>query len=57
MKKYSFTIGGKSYEVEIGSIEGRNAKVSVNGKDYEVTLAEEMAAAPAAPAPTMTAAM
>ena len=38
MKKYSFTIAGKKYEVEIASIEGGNASVSVNGKSYTVAL-------------------
>ena len=38
MKKYSFTIAGKKYEVEIASIEGGTAEVSVNGKSYTVAL-------------------
>ena len=46
MKTYSFTIGGKKYDVEIASVEGKNAKVSVNGKAYDVVLGEEVAAAP-----------
>ena len=54
MKKYSFTIAGKKYEVEIASIEGGNASVSVNGKSYTVTLdgALEAASGPAAEAPS-----
>lgn len=51
MKTYNFTIGGKKYDVEISSVEGKNAKVSVNGKAYDVVLGEDFAAAPAAPAP------
>ena len=51
MKTYNFTIGGKKYDVEISSVEGKNAKVSVNGKAYDVVLGEDLAAAPAAPAP------
>jgi len=46
MKKYSFKINGKAYEVSINSVEGGIAKVNVNGSDYEV----EMENAPAAPA-------
>lgn len=38
MKKYSFTIAGKKYEVEIASVNGGNAEVSVNGKSYTVAL-------------------
>ncbi|MBR6001737.1 MAG: biotin/lipoyl-binding protein [Bacteroidales bacterium] len=63
MKTYTFTIEGKKYEVEIASVEGKSAKVSVNGKEYDVTLGEEAPAqeisAPvvveAAPAPAASA--
>ena len=44
MKKYSFTINGKKYDVTIEGIEGKNADVTVNGKSYRV----EMDKAPSA---------
>ena len=50
MKTYNFTIGGKKYEVEIASVEGNNAKVSVNGKSYDVEFDGEAAPAPVQPA-------
>lgn len=47
MASYSFKISGKEYDVNIDSIENGIAKVSVNGKAYEVELGEELV--PAAP--------
>ena len=49
MKSYSFTIGDTRYDVTIEGIEGQTARVSVNGKPYEVQLAEAPAVAVAAP--------
>lgn len=57
MASYRFKISGKEYDVNIDSIENGIAKVSVNGKAYEVELGEDLvpaapvaAAAPQAPA-------
>ena len=50
MKTYKFKIGGKDYSVDINSIEGRNASVTVNGTAYQVELDEAAPSAPAAPA-------
>lgn len=36
MKNYSITINGRSYDVEIGSIDDKNASVTVNGIQYDV---------------------
>ena len=47
MSNYKFKISGKEYNVTIGSIEDKIAKVNVNGKDYEVELENQPAAAPA----------
>ena len=41
MKKYSFTIHGNRYDVQIDSVEDDLAKVNVNGTDYEVEIHEE----------------
>ena len=49
MKSYSFTIGDTRYDVTIEGIEGQTARVSVNGKPYDVQLAEAPAVAVAAP--------
>lgn len=54
MSTYKFKISGKEYNVTIGDIENKIAKVNVNGTDYEVELENQPAAAqapaPAAPA-------
>ncbi len=42
MKKYSFTIQGSSYEVEILNLENRTAKIEVNGTLYDVEIAKEV---------------
>lgn len=36
MKQYSFKINGKSYDVEVKSVDGGIARVDVNGVSYEV---------------------
>lgn len=41
MKKYSFSISGHKYEVEINDIEGKIANISVNGTEYEVEIDDE----------------
>ena len=56
MKQYTFKINGNEYNVEINSVEGSNASVTVNGTAYQVEL-ENAPAAPvqAAPAPVSAA--
>lgn len=56
MKTYKFKINGNEYNVEINSVEGSNASVTVNGTAYQVEL-ENAPAAPvqAAPAPISSA--
>ena len=56
MKTYKFKINGNEYNVEINSVEGSNASVTVNGTAYQVEL-ENAPAAPvqAAPAPVSSA--
>lgn len=57
MSNYKFKISGKEYNVTIGEIENKIAKVNVNGTDYEVELENQPVAAPtAAPATTAPAA-
>lgn len=43
MSTYKFKISGKEYNVTIGEIENRIAKVNVNGADYEVELENQPA--------------
>lgn len=45
MTQYKFKINGNEYNVDIHSVEGNIASVTVNGKDYQV----ELENAPAAP--------
>lgn len=52
MKSYKFKINGNEYNVEINSVEGSIADVTVNGTSYTV----EMENAPAAPVPAAQAA-
>lgn len=58
MKTYNFKINGNGYNVVINSVEGRNASVTVNGKEYQVELEEAVSApvqaAPAASAPAQS---
>ena len=49
MKTYKFKINGNQYDVAINSVEGKNASVTVNGREYQVELEEAVAAVPAAP--------
>lgn len=64
MKEYKFRIGGKDYQVQILSVEGKNASVTVNGVSYDVELEQEAPpvalpsapAQPLAPAPAASAA-
>ena len=61
MKKFNYTINGIKYRVEINSIEGNVAEVTVNGSTYNVELDKEQEvkqmpkptpiARPATPAP------
>ena len=55
MKAYKFHINGNEYNVVINSGEGKNALVTVNGKDYTVEL-EDDSPAPASFAPQAPAA-
>jgi len=54
MKTYKFRINGNEYNVEINSVEGNLADVTVNGAAYKVEMENAPAtpAAPAAPAAT-----
>lgn len=43
MKKFKFKINGNQYDVEINDFEGQNAKVLVNGTEYNVEVEAEVA--------------
>ena len=45
MKKYSFKINGRAYDVQVESIDGGTAKVNVNGTSYDVELPADNATA------------
>lgn len=47
MKEYRFKINGNEYKVEINSIDGSNAAVTVNGKAYSVEMEGMPAGSPA----------
>ena len=49
MKTYKFKINGNEYNVDINSVEGNIADVTVNGASYKVEM--DTPVAPAAPAP------
>ncbi|HNW56426.1 MAG TPA: biotin/lipoyl-binding protein [Bacteroidales bacterium] len=53
MKKYSFSINGVNYDVDIQSVDGNNAHLEVNGKPYDVEIHKdaEQAKAPVIPQP------
>ena len=62
MSIYQYKVNGVDYQVEIEEIEGNIAKVTVNGKPFEVELAQPVKAKPQpkrvqvqAPAPAATA--
>jgi glutaconyl-CoA/methylmalonyl-CoA decarboxylase subunit gamma len=42
MKKYSFSIKGVNYDVDIQSVEGNHARLEVNGKSYDVEIHREV---------------
>lgn len=42
MKKFSFTINGNQYDVEVKNIEDNIAHLEVNGTNYEVEINREM---------------
>ena len=48
MKSYRFKINGNEYNVEINSISGAHASVTVNGTSYQVEMETAMAVAVAA---------
>lgn len=57
MRTYKFKINGNEYNVEINSVEGNIADVTVNGASYKVEMDTPAAPAPAAaPATTATSA-
>ncbi|MBR7003791.1 MAG: biotin/lipoyl-binding protein [Bacteroidales bacterium] len=61
MKTYKFKINGNEYNVDINSVEGNTADVTVNGASYKVEMETPIApaapvATPAAPAPATAAA-
>ena len=61
MKTYKFKINGNEYNVDINSVEGNIADVTVNGASYKVEMDTPVAPAapvpaPAAPAPAAAAA-
>jgi len=47
MKTYKFKINGNEYNVEINSVEGNIADVTVNGASYQVEMDTPVAPAPA----------
>ena len=52
MGRYRLTIGDKTYEIEVLSLKGEQARVAVNGRTYEVKFQPLVAgAAKAAPRP------
>ena len=53
MKTYEFKINGNEYNVDINSVEGNIADVTVNGASYKVEM--DAPVAPAAPAPASVA--
>lgn len=57
MGKYNFRINGHDYQVDVNSVEGGIADVTVNGTDYKVELADAVPATAqqaARPAPQAT---
>lgn len=52
MSKFSYTIDGVKYDVDLKNIQGQNAEVVVNGKTYNVVLDVPAAPAPVAPKAT-----
>jgi biotin carboxyl carrier protein len=42
MKKYSFSIKGVNYDVDIQSVEGNQIRLEVNGKSYDVEIHREV---------------
>lgn len=42
MKKFKFTIDGTSYSVNVKSVEGSQAEIEVNGRNYTVGLEQEV---------------
>ena len=53
MKQYRFKINGNQYNVDINSVEGNIASVSVNGTSYQVEL-EDAPATPVQAVPVQT---
>jgi len=42
MKKYSFSINGNNFEVDIKAVEGNHARLEVNGESYNVEIHREV---------------
>ena len=55
MSKYQYKVQGVDYEVEIEEVEGNIAKVTVNGKSFEVELPEPVKSAPRPAKPAVSA--
>ncbi|MBQ6287281.1 MAG: biotin/lipoyl-binding protein [Bacteroidales bacterium] len=55
MKTYKFKINGNEYNVDINSVEGNIADVTVNGASYQVEMETPITVAPQAPSTPSTA--
>ena len=56
MKRYSFKVNGKQYDVNVNSVEGGVADVTVNGASYKVEMENAPAPSPATAAAPVAAA-
>ncbi len=55
MSNYQYKVNGVDYNVEIEEVEGNIAKVTVNGKSFEVELPEPVKSAPRPAKPAVSA--
>ena len=51
MKEYKYKVNGVDYTVNINSVEGNMANVTVNGVSYDIEMEKPVAAPKATPAP------
>ena len=51
MKEYTYKVNGVDYTVNINSVEGNMANVTVNGVSYDIEMEKPVAAPKATPAP------
>lgn len=56
MKEYKYKVNGVDYTVNINSVEGNMANVTVNGVSYDIEMEKPVAAPKATPAPKAAAA-